>query len=419
MSEKFLQLDERNRLAGTLAGLYDFTDLGATGIRVFLEGAGLKRFVSGMNLSLPPRVVAADLIGRVEPFGDLPERPNYHALGALLDAVLNVGELPQDQARFVASLIVRYSLVYDPDYIRSTRQRYDITGEPAREPETSHAPPPLAPGQTPEGPEFSAAIPDEAALERVINSEDNFLDLYMLYGALYSSLAICRIERPQGRALGTGFLVNKDILMTNQHVLRDQDYLEDAVARFNYRVDASGVAGEGRLLRFDPDFYHASPSADLDFALVRLTEKPLEGMSSGDDISDLSKEQLVLRGKHAGYLTLAPREIKEHERVNVIQHPDGDPLKVVLTQNYVVADMTGTRVHYIADTKPGSSGSPVFNERWDVVAIHHSGGPYPPESIREAAKKAWKGHFRFNEGVPMRAILKAFSDRGLDRFLPR
>jgi V8-like Glu-specific endopeptidase len=115
---------------------------------------------------------------------------------------------------------------------------------------------------------------------------------------------------------------------------------------------------------------------------------------------------------------LAPSAFTEHSRVNIIQHPDGQPLKVVMTQNYVVYK-TDSRVQYVADTMNGSSGSPVFNHKWEVVALHHSGRPYPPESLTEAAKKAWKGRFRVNEGIPMKAILQDFKDKGIDRYLPR
>jgi hypothetical protein len=123
-------------------------------------------------------------------------------------------------------------------------------------------------------------------------------------------------------------------------------------------------------------------------------------------------------GKHRGYLVLASGIFPKHFRVNIIQHPDGKPMKVVLTQNYVVHS-TESRVQYVADTMGGSSGSPVFNQKWEVVALHHSGSPYPPESLAAAAKKAWKGRYRVNEGIPMRAILKDFEDKGITRFLPR
>jgi endonuclease G len=76
-------------------------------------------------------------------------------------------------------------------------------------------------------------------------------------------------------------------------------------------------------------------------------------------------------------------------------------------------------LQYVADTMDGSSGSPVFNQNWEVVALHHSGAPHPPDDLPSLAKKAWKGKFRVNEGIPIRAILDDLRAKGLDRQLPR
>jgi hypothetical protein len=103
--------------------------------------------------------------------------------------------------------------------------------------------------------------------------------------------------------------------------------------------------------------------------------------------------ELLTKGKHRGYLTLSPRLIMENERVNIVQHADGRPLQVVMTQNYVVKNMSKTRVQYVADTMDGSSGSPVFNQNWEIVALHHSGNPYPRDSLANELKRAWKGPF--------------------------
>jgi V8-like Glu-specific endopeptidase len=54
-------------------------------------------------------------------------------------------------------------------------------------------------------------------------------------------------------------------------------------------------------------------------------------------------------------------------------------------------------VQYITDTLPGSSGSPVFNDDWRIVALHHSGGNIPEPSTNSI-------HFR-NEGIRIGAIL--------------
>ncbi len=81
--------------------------------------------------------------------------------------------------------------------------------------------------------------------------------------------------------------------------------------------------------------------------------------------------------------------------------------------------MANSRVQYVADTMEGSSGSPVFNRKWEVVALHHSGTPYPPDAAGVTLKKAWKGRFRVNEGIPMRNILEDFENKGIERYLPR
>jgi len=409
-----LSLDERTGLVAAIAQLYDFTE-GPRSRRVLLEQAGLRRFVTGIDLSGTPNTVAGNLVGLLEPFGPLPDRPTYDALGALLAYLLRLPDLPRDAAAQIARLIVVHGLVGDPAYIAELRTTYGVKDAVAPAAPTMAVAP--APGVTAApAPAFVADVANPKGLERVINSEDNFLDIVLLSGAVYSAQAVCRIERPKGNALGTGFLVGPDLVLTNQHVLSSAAMLEDACARFGYQVDATTVAAAGREYGFAADFYYSSPPDALDFALVRLASAPLADITVVPAETDTMLD-LVRKGKHRGYLPLAPRLLQEHDRVNVIQHPDGKPLKVVMTQNYVVKTMTDTRVQYVADTMEGSSGSPVFNQTWEVVALHHSGEPYPPEAPDPA--KPWRGQYRANEGIPARALLRFFKDNGLERFLPR
>jgi len=418
MPEALLDYEERKKLNRIVAGLYDFIE--PRDRRIFIqESAGLERFVRAINLSGNPRIVAADLIGKLERFGELPERPTYNALGALLAAILHLGEVPPEDKSFIANLIVRYSLITDPRKISELRNEYNLPDQVSREPSPQHISPPLTQEKISPSPQFEVEIKDEEGLESIINSEDNFLNIHLLYGAIYCSQAVGRIEIPAGTPKGTGFMVGPDLMLTNQHVLKNQGYVQEAVVRFGYMVDASDVAPTGKVINLQPDFYYSSPAKELDYALVRLSERPLKQMSVDAKLEDKSILNLVHLGKHRGYLTLAPRLIKENDRVNIIQHPEGDPMKVVMTQNHVVADMGVSRVHYVADTMNGSSGSPVFNQKWEVVALHHSGKPYPPDSVTNALKRAWKGKFRVNEGIPTRAILEDFGKKKIIRYLPR
>ncbi|MGB3280355.1 MAG: serine protease, partial [Pseudorhodobacter sp.] len=59
------------------------------------------------------------------------------------------------------------------------------------------------------------------------------------------------------------------------------------------------------------------------------------------------------------------------ERVNIIQHPQGRPQELALRDNRIV-DLVDAFVHYRADTQTGSSGSPVWSDSWDLVALHHA-----------------------------------------------
>jgi V8-like Glu-specific endopeptidase len=405
-----ITVEELRELRNIVADLYEFSGGSPRDRRTLLEMAGLSRFLRGLDLNGAPANVAGSLITKLADFGRLPERSEYDALGALIVYLLSVAQdLPTAKQRLLAEIIVKHKLVEDPKYIRSLNVTYDLN-EVGSSTDTEAA--------MRAEPLFSAIVDETNApvLEQVIGSGDNFLDVNLLAGALYCSQAVCLIEIPRGSPQGTGFLVNHNLLLTNQHVLRSEADLTEAIVRFDYFIDENGVASSGRVFTLDSRFYHSSPATDLDFALVKTQDIPLKHLIVQD--SGATTQALMRMGKHRGYLVIAPRFLRRSERVNIIQHPEGQPLKVVLTQNRVVDDMSDSRVQYVADTQHGSSGSPVFDQHWNVVALHHSGQPYPAQDVVSIAKKAWRGTFRVNEGVPMRAILKHLSDQGLTRYLP-
>ncbi len=412
MAEQFLTTHDRIKLAKTLEGVYEM-QLGPAARFGLLDKAGLRRFAPGTDLAQPPNVLAGVLIGKLEPYGMLPNQPSYHALGALVNYALIQPDTPQEDARFLAEILVKYQLIADPDYLGKLREQYGLDVDPARQIDPALLPPTEPPAPADE-PEFEPVIGDQEGLERIVNSEDNFIDVDTLAGAIYTAQAVGRIERPRDRALGTGFLVGPDLVLTNYHVLKSQDMLAGSVIRFDYHTNSDGVVSQGRVFEFVPDFYIGSPDKELDFALVRVKGEPLAERAMQPEDEGLGYLELLRRGRHRGYLLVSPGLIVEQERVNIIQHPNGDPQKVVLTQNYVLADMSADRVHYLADTLPGSSGSPVLNAHWEVVALHHSGGAHPPLKASADLKKLLKGHYKFNEGIPMRAILPR-----IERYLPR
>lgn len=102
-------------------------------------------------------------------------------------------------------------------------------------------------------------------------------------------------------------------------------------------------------------------------------------------------------GMKWGCLKLKPIDVKVNDKVNIIQHPAGGPKQIAMNDNEVKY-VDETVVQYITDTLPGSSGSPVFNDNWQVIALHHSGGSIPEPSTNSI-------HFR-NEGIRIGAVIK-------------
>jgi hypothetical protein len=90
---------------------------------MLLRGAGLEGVVLGIDLSGPALTVAGKLLAHLESYGLLPDRPDHHALGALLSHLLTL-ELGQSEAMFVAGLIVDRRLVEDSRYLDELRRQY-------------------------------------------------------------------------------------------------------------------------------------------------------------------------------------------------------------------------------------------------------------------------------------------------------
>ena len=183
---------------------------------------------------------------------------------------------------------------------------------------------------------------------------------------------VCQILTPEG--LGTGFMVGNGMIMTNHHVVGSRDLAAASVVEFDYQQDVSNALLPSFRYEFDPDRFHTSSA--LDYTILGLKENPDRPLASW------------------GFLSLNPNAIPVRtEHVSIVQHPNGGLKQIVLTANKVVAVMPPL-LHYTTDTMPGSSGSPVFNDTWYVIAIHHS----------EATTKGKEGYA--NEGILMSAIKK-------------
>ena len=223
-------------------------------------------------------------------------------------------------------------------------------------------------------------------MERVIGATRDFLGISFLELGRTASRAVCRIvsKLPQGkRSFGTGFMVTPRLLITNHHVLKDPGVASLSTAEFDYQVDARQEVLPVHRFVLKPEVFFFNDKEN-DFALVALEERNGAGTLPSA----------------FGYCPLigAVGKIANTEWVNIVQHPKGDLKQVVIRENWLIdlpdkqeAGAFDRYAYYEADTEPGSSGSPVFNDLWEVIALHHSSVPRrnKNDEILDTKGKVW------------------------------
>ncbi|WP_327349116.1 endonuclease [Streptomyces europaeiscabiei] len=241
---------------------------------------------------------------------------------------------------------------------------------------------------------------DMLGLERLMGRND-LIDVRFLESGYLAARSVGRVVvRGPEAHVGTGFLTSPSLMLTNNHVLADPQEAERGVIEFNYQAGVDGRTMTPIVFDLEPGRFFVT-DRDLDFTLVAVADRG-RGGESLKDISWLP-------------LSEAQGKVILGEMVNIIQHPNGEPKQLALRENEVV-DLLEDFVHYSTDTAPGSSGSPVYNDQWEVVALHHAGVPLKDADGRflsvdgslwrpemGESRLAWKA----NEGVRISRVLQA------------
>jgi hypothetical protein len=219
---------------------------------------------------------------------------------------------------------------------------------------------------------------------------------------LNRAASVCAVRRKLGDRKGTGFLLRAGVLglqppdelvvLTNFHVVNDQGAFDAlTVEMTEVSFEAAGVGQRWPVSAI----LWASPPDRHDASVLRL-----RGTVTG--IADLP---------------IAPTlpAIKPDAKVYIIGHPDGGELAFSFQDNELL-DHEGppggppqipdvSRLHYRAPTKPGNSGSAVFNsDMWEVIALHHKGSK---DGLPRLNGKA--GTYSANEGISLASIKGAIA----------
>ena len=190
----------------------------------------------------------------------------------------------------------------------------------------------------------------------------DFVGIAFLERGAAAARSVARVAFLDGRAQGSGVMVSDRLFLTNHHVIESAAAAGQFCVEFDYELDPTDRPRGATRFALDPQtFFLSDPVSGLDYTLIALGKK-IAGPRRLEDF---------------GWCALSGAQDKHAlgEVANVVQHPDGRYKEVVLRENQLVARLDYV-LHYTADTEPGSSGSPVFNNEWQMIALHHWGGPW-------------------------------------------
>ncbi len=222
-------------------------------------------------------------------------------------------------------------------------------------------------------------------------------------------------RRVDNQGFGTCFIVRgRDIvealgdelfLLTNEHVVsanselnRDGHSLLRDQASVHFELLAQDHSN-GQLAVNMEDVVWCSGRTNHDATLLRVTGLPS------------TAAHLPLAS------TLPVLSADDPQWVYAIGHPGGRSLSYSIQESKLL-DYEGrspgfgpaykpARIHYTTPTEGGSSGSPVFNDNWDVIALHHAGAQYMPRPNGQPGTQP------ANQGIVMTSIQNAVRHSGV------
>ena len=213
--------------------------------------------------------------------------------------------------------------------------------------------------------------PDFVA-EKVLGT-DRWQSVLWLRDGLNACRSVARIETYYKKGFGTGFVVAGNelnpawparVLVTNYHVVPDDRAAREAWISFK------GLSGDGpdaqqrvqatKVLR-------RSPVYDYDVCVLQLPDNlsdEVKALPISPEFPDLGSEP-------------APRAY-------VIGHPEGaEDLQLSLHDTKLLQPYE-KYAYYRSPTEAGSSGSPVFDDKWRIIALHHGSRASYPGSTEPA-----------------------------------
>ncbi|MCB9527759.1 MAG: trypsin-like peptidase domain-containing protein [Myxococcales bacterium] len=246
------------------------------------------------------------------------------------------------------------------------------------------------------------AVPPPAEIPEAVVNRNDMVDFAFLLRGAAAGRSVARLvvtahedgiarTHAGGNAMthrGTGWLIAPGLLLTCHHVINARRPDEPPAAE-------PDLTRQVETLRAHFDLFDATAAGDerTGARLIACAPPPLDYALLALDTGD--RPPLALDP--------TPIDARQYIAVNILQHPEGAPLRVALRNN-VVAGADDTGVRYYTDTLPGASGAPVCDDTWRVRAVHRA--------TRGTAAVYGGKRVQFeNVGTPIAAILADLAQR--------
>ncbi len=218
-------------------------------------------------------------------------------------------------------------------------------------------------------------LPNTQTLREITQNEaivgvDDMVDFGFLAAGMKVGQSVARIVVPRFEngvlkqtnngapwtMVGTAWVLTSTLMLTNHHVIAARLTGEPEPSASDFALQAAGA-----IVEFDFDKPASvakkiavskveADSIDLDYCVVRLAA------DSGRPALELNPQRVVF----------GPAS---YDPLNIIQHPRGMPKRIAFRNNLLTGADNDT-IRYFTDTDFGSSGSPVCDDNWRVVALH-------------------------------------------------
>ena len=243
------------------------------------------------------------------------------------------------------------------------------------------------------------SLPDEEALQKFVNEFEPFLSPEVFevhFPRVSRTVCAVALGKPTNSIVGSGFLIQPDLVMTNYHVL--ETFLKvDPVTK---KIEANGP-GDQIFFFFD---YKSLPSPDVPPSSVQTSlavtaaadwlvhaRQPLRGDGTPDvqPLQNKEYDYAIVRlarrvgalsvrkggGNMRGWLSLPQQALDvlgaKGKRIIVFQHPQKAPQRWDIG-DYERLDLSTSRVWYRVNTAHGSSGGAAVDSDGQLFALHNA-----------------------------------------------